>query len=365
MVKFMKVALELAAKHKGQTSPNPMVGAVVVQNGRIVGQGAHQRAGTPHAEVIALEQAGKLAIGSVLYVNLEPCCHNGKTPPCTTKIISSGVKKVIAAMKDPNPLVRGKGFKQLQQARIEVEIGLLEKEAKKLNEIFIKFISTGKPFIIMKAAISIDGKIATVTGDSKWISNERSRRKVYELRNQVDAIIVGENTLLTDNPRLNVHNIPNPHNPLKIVITKKLDIDPVKIKEMNININDNNLLFVAVNNSENISQTKIYTKNGIETLLVNSANNHLNLDELLSKLGKKKITSVLLEGGSYIYTSFLKAGLVDKIHLFQSPIIIGNDGIPMVRNMANNVITDSMKLKNIEVERLYEDIHISGYLEKN
>ena len=217
--RFLRRALELAGKAEGRTSPNPMVGAVVIKNGKTIAGGYHRRAGGPHAEIVALKKAGTQVRDAVVFINLEPCCHQGKTPPCTEALIQSGISKVVVGMQDPNPLVRGKGIRRLRQAGIEVETGVLKPECERLNEVFIKYITTGKPFVILKSAVSLDGKIATSGGDSKWITGEPARRKVHQLRDRMDAILVGSGTVLKDNPRLTTR-LPGKtgHNPVRIIL---------------------------------------------------------------------------------------------------------------------------------------------------
>ncbi|AZR72955.1 riboflavin biosynthesis protein RibD [Anoxybacter fermentans] len=364
MKKYMELALRLAAEWRGFTSPNPMVGAMVVKDGKIVGKGAHKKAGGPHAEVYALDEAGELARGGTLYVTLEPCSHYGKTPPCTEKIIASGIKKVVAAMEDPNPLVAGRGLTRLKEAGIEVEVGLCEKEARKLNEVFIKYITTRKPFVILKAAITLDGKIASVSGDSKWITNELSRIKVHQLRNQVDAVLVGKGTLLSDNPRLNVRlERGEIRNPQKIVLTSSLDIEPAQLKEMAAYqlSTEKPLIMVGAKNLVSQKRVEELEKMGIDVILLSYEEDGVDLEQLLIALGEREITSLLLEGGSGVYTRFLKAGLVDKAYIFQAPIIIGDEGLSWVQKMGFEKIDQGLRLKDVEYEPIADNILTIGY----
>lgn len=358
-MKYMKLALKLAEEFRGKTSPNPLVGAVVVNNGEIVGKGAHQFAGGPHAEVYALDQARENAKGATLYVTLEPCCHQGKTPPCTDKIISAGISKVVIATLDLNPLVSGKGIQQMRNAGIEVEIGFCEKEAQELNEVFFHYIQTQKPFVIAKAAISLDGKIATCNGNAKWISNDLSRTKTHELRSQVDAILVGKNTLVNDDPSLNVRLETESEGPQKIVLIPKLDISVEQIYRMKVyeNSKKKQLIFVCHESVVTKEKIKEFKKQNIEIIAVSGTPNELNLKELLSKLGEREISSMLLEGGSGVYTSFLKAGLINKFHIFQAPIFIGNHGIPMLQNLDVDSIGSALKMKIIRTEMLGDNVH--------
>lgn len=355
----MKLALQLAEEFRGKTSPNPLVGAVVVKADKIVGTGAHQFTGGHHAEVYALEEAGKNSLGATLYVTLEPCCHYGKTPPCTKKIIETGISKVIVATLDPNPLVSGKGIQQLQEAGIQVEVGLCGQEVKEQNEVFFNYIHTKRPFVIAKAAISLDGKIATKNGDSKWISNELSRRKVHELRSHVDSVIIGKNTLLKDDPRLNVRLEEESEGPQKIVLMPNLDIHFDLLTKMNIYKKSISkpLLIVCHRSKTNNKIIYDFSRNNIKLIPVSGKGNELDLKELLIELGRMKITSLLLEGGSEIYSSFLSAGLINKFQIFQAPKIIGNDGIPFMQNLNIEAMDDAIKMKNSKIEMLNDNIH--------
>ncbi len=360
----MNIALELAEEFRGKTSPNPLVGAVVVKNGEIVGSGAHQFAGGHHAEVHALNEAGEKAKGATLYVTLEPCCHHGKTPPCTDKIIKTGISKVVIAVKDPNPQVADKGIQQLKAAGIEVKIGILEKEAKILNEVFFHYIRTNKPFVVAKAAISLDGKISSSTGNAKWISNVESRIKTHELRDQVDAILIGKNTLINDDPSLNVRLNSITEGPQKIVIIPKLDISAKQLSKMKIyNWSESKQLIIVCHESYATNDIiEGYKKYNIHIIPVSGTLENLAVEEILTKLGQREITSLLLEGGGGVYTSFLKAGLINKFHFFQAPILIGNDGIPILNNLSINSIDSAYNLENVTINNLGNNLHIIGYL---
>ncbi len=363
MVEYMRKALKLAAEWKGSTSPNPMVGAVVVKDGKVVGKGAHQRAGEPHAEVHALNDAKDMAKGSTLYVTLEPCSHHGKTPPCTDKIIASGVKKVVVAIEDPNPLVAGQGIQKLRDVGIEVIVGMCEKEAKKLNEVFFKYITTKKPFVILKTAITLDGKIATVSGDSKWITNEISRLKVHHLRNMVDGVLVGKGTLIKDQPQLNVRLPKGGRDPQKIVLTNDLDIDIDQLKMMPVYQLSKEKPLIMVGAKERVDKNKLeqLKEIGVDVIALDRGKEGVDLEELLKALGERGITSLLLEGGSEVYTRFLSAGLVDKAYIFQAPIIIGDEGISWVKDMGIEKISDGMRFKAVEFEPIAENMLTIGY----
>lgn len=308
--KYMRRALELAEYGRGKTSPNPMVGAVVVKGNKIVGEGYHHKAGLPHAEVNALRQAGKRARGAALYVTLEPCCFFGKTPPCTGAIIKAGIKKVVIAAKDPNPLNNGNGIRILRQHNIKVAAGVLRDESRRQNEIFERYITTGMPFVILKMAQTLDGKIATKTGDSKWISSFQSRRLVHKLRREVDAVMVGANTARIDKPRLKQ------------------------------------------------SKMKIIVRGSKEGSIV-------NLKRLLKGLAKKGITSVLCEGGGELAASLLKDGLVDKIMFFIAPKIIGGRTAKSpVEGAGIGSMADAIELENMNIKKIGNDVLIESYIKK-
>ena len=361
--KYMQRALELASEFEGFTSPNPMVGAVIAKNGKIIGEGAHQKAGDLHAERIALQNATESPLDATMYVSLEPCCHHGKTPPCTDAIIESGIKTVVIAMQDPNPLVSGKGISLLKENKIEVITGVLEKQARKLNEIFCKNITQKKPFVIMKAAISLDGKIATPARDAKWISNDLARIEGHRLRSKVDGIVIGKNTLVYDDPKLNVRLEGAKKDPQKIVFIPKLDIslEDLTQKQVYILSKDKPLIVVAERSEKNLFQIQSYQETGIDLILLESDHNGLKLDQLMEELNKKNICSLLLEGGQQIYQSFLQSGLVDKIHLFIAPMLIGNDGISFIGSLGYLSINECMKIEFDEIKRIGDNIHFIGY----
>ncbi|NQV18480.1 MAG: bifunctional diaminohydroxyphosphoribosylaminopyrimidine deaminase/5-amino-6-(5-phosphoribosylamino)uracil reductase RibD [Armatimonadetes bacterium] len=361
MKEYMKLCLKLAEEFRGLTNPNPMIGAVLVKDGKIIGKGTHKKAGTNHAEIFALKDAGENVIGSTLYVNLEPCSHFGKTPPCVDRIISGEVKKVVIAMKDPNPLVNGKGIQKLKNAGIEIQVGICEEEAKELNEIYIKNITKKKPFVILKAAVSMDGKIAAKNGDSKWISNELARKKVHEIRNYVDAILIGENTLMIDDPKLNVRLVEPKKNPKKIIISYNLNLKNIEQFNVNKVSNKNSIILVSSKIKENENKRSFFENLGIEVILIEKLNSKLNLDNLLIELWKKEIYSILVEGGSETFTSFIEAKLVDKLHLFISPKIIGNEGLSWIGDLNIRNITDSIQIKKVNFEVLEDNILVTGY----
>lgn len=358
----MAYAIKLAKKARGMTSPNPMVGAVLVRKGKIIGQGYHKKAGLPHAEIEAFNDASKnknLIAGATLYVTLEPCCHDNKrTPPCIKAIIEEKISKVFVAMLDPNPVVSGKGVEMLRKNGIEVEVGLLEEKARELNEAFTKFITSRKPFVILKLAATLDGKIAAYTGDSKWIGSPTQRKHAHQLRNQVDAILVGIETVLKDNPNLNIRLARKTADPTPVVLDNNLRIP---LNSNLLQIHDSCIL--ATSDTKNKAKSDKLTSLGASILKIKKdRNGHLNMKELMRKLGKKEIMSLLIEGGSKVAASALKSGIVDKIVFFYSPKIIGSEGISMIGDLGVSSIKKSYKIKNIKVTKLKNEIMVEGYL---
>jgi len=361
---FMLEAFSLAKSAEGRTSPDPMVGAVLVKDNKIVSTGYHAEVTTPHAEAWAIDKAGSKAQGSTLYVNLEPCCYfeTKNNPPCTQTIIKAGIKKVVAAMKDPNPFVSGKGFAELREAGIEVEVGLLEEEAKKLNEIFIKFITTGRPFVTLKSAISLDGKIATKTGESFWITGIESRQKVHEMRNLSDAILIGINTVIRDNPSLTVRDVKNKiKNPIKIIIDSSLKI-PLNSKVLKFE--PQNTIIIASNQAPENRKKKIVSL-GATILCLKDKKGVLPFDKIIKELGKQKITSILIEGGGTTNAEALKADIVDKVAFFIAPKIIGGVKAPSVV-MGNGIknLSEAIQLKDLSVSKIGDDLLVEGSLIK-
>jgi diaminohydroxyphosphoribosylaminopyrimidine deaminase/5-amino-6-(5-phosphoribosylamino)uracil reductase len=357
----MKSALRLAQKGLGRTSPNPMVGALVVRKGVVVGRGFHQMAGGPHAERVALDQAGEKARGATLYVNLEPCNHFGRTPPCTRLIAERGVKKVILGMADPNPKVKGGGTEWLRSRGIEVISGVLEPECRRLNEFFIKWAVTGLPFVILKAAISLDGRIATRTGDSKWISNEHSRLWVHRKRNEVDGILVGIGTVVKDDPLLTVR-LPKGkiRDPLRIVIDPRLLIPP----EARI-LNDNGRTLIITGTRVPAGKRKRLESKGTEILSLTEREGRIPIKELLAELGRRDLTSLLVEGGAEVYASFLNEGQVDKLVLFIAPLLIGGQKAKgLIGGMGADKITEAVRLKEMRFRSWDGDILVEAYPEK-
>ena len=351
--KYMDLTIRLAEKGRGLTSPNPMVGCIIVKRGRIVGKGFHKKAGTEHAEVLAIQDAGKKAINSTMYVNLEPCSHWGRTPPCTERIVEAGVREVIIGMEDPNPLVEG--FRELKFRGLKTKIGILEKEAKNLNEAYIRYMKTKRPFVIIKVAMSADGRIATKTGDSKYITSKEARTYVHQLRSEVDAVMVGLNTVLRDNPELTPRLVKG-KDPMKIVVDSSLKIP----KNCNLMKNPAKLI-IAVTNKASKNGIKKMQQKGVTIIDTKSRMGMVDLQDLMKQLGKHEITSVMIEGGSELNSSAIKAGVVDKILIFTAPKIIGN-GLGAIGNLGINKIDRAINLKNSVAKKIGKDILIEGYL---
>ena len=359
--RFMRRALELAAQARGRTSPNPMVGALLVKDGRIVGEGFHAFAGSDHAEVAAIRDAEGEAAGSSLYVNLEPCCHQGRTPPCVDRIIAAGIRRVVAACEDPNPTVCGKGFTALRGAGIAVEVGVLAEEAQRLNEAFFTFIRTGRPFVLLKAAASLDGKIATRTGDSRWITGESARQHVHHLRNEVDAVLVGIGTVLRDDPLLTTRlGTADQRDPTRVIVDNLARL-PLRAKVINRASTAPTIL--AVSAMAPRPRLEALEREGVQILVVPESPRRVSLTHLLEVLGKQGIVSLMVEGGAEINASALKEGVVDKLLLFLAPILIGGNSTPTsVGGEGIDTLRQALRLRNLRVERFGEDILIEGYL---
>ena len=357
-VRFMREVLSLAKSAEGRTTPDPMVGAVLVKGGRIISMGYHGEVATPHAEAWAIQKAGEETKGSTLYLNLEPCAHYGNNPPCAYLIAKAGVKEVVAAMKDPNPLVNGKGFNILRRHGVKVRVGLLEEEARQLNEVFIKYISTKLPFIVMKTAITLDGKIATRTGASRWVASIASRRYAHHLRNVYDAILVGVRTVLIDNPKLNVRLV------TKIKDPKRIILDSFGRTPLNADVftaKGGKTIIITGPKAPKKKVEELRNK-GAEIIRAAAPKGLLDLKALMKKLGEMKITSILVEGGGEVNASFLEAGLVDKAIFLISPKIFGGrDAKTCVEGEGAAKPSQAIRLKKIHIERLEEDILISGY----
>jgi diaminohydroxyphosphoribosylaminopyrimidine deaminase/5-amino-6-(5-phosphoribosylamino)uracil reductase len=354
---WMKRTLRLAEKGWGRTSPNPMVGAVLVKNGAVVGQGYHTKAGEAHAEIVALQEAKEEARGAVLYLNLEPCTHYGKTPPCAPQIIQSNVKRVVIGMEDPNPLVKGKGVEILRRAGLEVDVGVLEKECQRLNEAFSKFILKKEPFVILKVAATLDGKMATRNGDSKWISGEASRHLVHQWRDRVDGVLVGIGTVLKDDPML-TSRIKKGRDPYRIVLDSRLKI-PEEAKVINTSPSKTIIASTEIAPKDKIEKLE---QKGVQIFLLDSKEGKINLKSCLSKLGEIGMMSLMVEGGSRVNGSFLDEGLIDKLFLFLSKKIMGDpQALGIFGGKGTSSVQEVIVLKEMKTRKIGEDILIESY----
>ncbi|MBN2096930.1 MAG: bifunctional diaminohydroxyphosphoribosylaminopyrimidine deaminase/5-amino-6-(5-phosphoribosylamino)uracil reductase RibD [Candidatus Omnitrophica bacterium] len=358
--KFMQLALKLAKKGKGQTSPNPMVGAVVVKNGQVIGQGYHRKAGRAHAEVVALEQAGTAARGGSLYVTLEPCCHWGRTGPCVQKIVACGIKEVVLAMLDPNPLNNGRGAQFLRRHGIRVLSGVLEQEAGRLNVVFIKYITRRLPFVTVKVAQSLDGKIATKTGDSRWISSIPTRNFAHRLRNQVDAILVGVNTIIKDDPLLStrLNGCLHPHHPQKIIVDTRLRL-PLEARIFSTRSPAQ--VIIATTRFAPAKKVAYFQKKGVQVIIAKEKGRRVDLVDLFKKLTQQEISHILVEGGGEIIASALENRLVDRMIVVISSQIIGGRGAPTaVEGAGISRIKQALRLKELKLHRLGPDLMLEG-----
>ena len=355
---WMAQALTLAERGRGYVEPNPLVGAVIVRDGQVVGEGWHQRFGEAHAEVNALTAAGDAAQGAILYVTLEPCCHQGKTPPCTDAVRRAGVRRVVAAMLDPFPQVAGQGAAVLRAACMQVEIGILEAEARRLNAPYLKLLATGRPYVHAKWAMTLDGKIATRSGDSKWISNEAARRRVHELRGRMDAIIVGIGTVLADDPLLTARP-PGPRTPVRIVLDSQGRLPPGS--KLVATAKDAATLVVTADTVP-AARTEALRQLGCTLLRQPADLGRPMVGALLDELGRRRMTNVLVEGGAEVFGSFLDAGEIDEVHVYVAPKLVG--GAAARTALAGNgvaKVADALALANWQVENIDGDVLLHGW----
>lgn len=349
---WMRRALELARKGLGRTSPNPAVGAVVVHEGKAIGEGWHRRAGGPHAEIFALRAAGEGARGATLYVTLEPCCHVGRTGPCVEAVLAAGCGRVVVGAVDPNPRVRGGGIRRLRRKGIEVTVGVLAAECRALNEDFAKLITTGEPFVILKLATTLDGRIATRTGDSRWVTGPVARRRVHELRNRVDAVLVGSGTVLADDPELTCR-LAGGRDPLRVVLDGRLR-SPQRARVFDGSVPTR--LYTATADS---AQARRLQKRGID-VRAGAGDRAGTLRRVLRDLGRSGIKSVLIEGGAKLAARALRDGLVDRLIWFLAPKLVGGDGRPALDSLGIARIGDAFALRGLEVGRVGGDLVIEG-----
>ena len=353
MEKYMRRAIELAAGGEGFVNPNPLVGAVIVKDGKVIGEGFHQRYGELHAERNALKSCTEDPSGADLVVTLEPCCHYGKNPPCTQAVIDSGIKRVFVGSYDPNPLVAGKGINTLREHGVEVVTEVLKEECDGLNEIFFHYITTNRPFVIMKAGITADGKIAAATGDSKWITNEKSRAHTHETRKRVAAILVGIGTVTSDDPMLSCR-AENPSHPVRVVCDSKLCIP---IHSRLVRTARQIPVYVATI-SEDQERARDLEGLGVHVIKTTAVNNCVDLENLMEQLGQMGVDSVLIEGGAEMHASALRAGIVNKTQFYVAPKIMGGDGKSAVGALGISLAGEAVQLKNPVITRFDDDILI-------
>lgn len=351
---YMERALALAERGRGRTSPNPMVGCVVVRNGEVIGEGYHERAGDAHAEVNALRTAGDIS-DATIYVTLEPCVHDGKTPPCVDLLKARKPQRLVAAMEDPNPLVSGRGLAALREAGVLVDVGLMQAEARRMNEAFVKHITTGLPFVIAKCAMSLDGKIATRTGDSKWVTGEAARALVHRMRNEVDAILVGSRTVMLDDPSLTTRL---PEGETKDPIRVILDADDYLAADRRVfHLQSKAPTWVAVPDGRSVEGAD-------EVLAIPPGGAGLDMDALMRELGRRDVTTVLIEGGGTTLASAFEAGVVDKVTFFVAPKIIGGkEAVTAVEGVGAATMADAIRLRDMKATPVGTDLLIEAYVE--
>jgi diaminohydroxyphosphoribosylaminopyrimidine deaminase/5-amino-6-(5-phosphoribosylamino)uracil reductase len=357
--RHMRRALSLARKGIGKTSPNPAVGCVIVKDGRVVGEGWHKKAGAAHAEVIALDMASSDAKGADVFVTLEPCSHTGRTPPCAKALIAAGVRRVVVGMVDPNPQVAGRGLAMLRKAGISVEHGLLEDECRAINHPFIKHITTGLPYVTYKCAMTLDGNIATVTGESRWISCEDSRRSAHRLRAAYDAIMVGVDTIITDNPQLTVRHVRG-RDPLRVIVDTRLRT-PESVNVLGSRLAKDTIIATTETNPRIHLR---YTQQGTTVIVCDEFDGRVSMVDLLQKLGKRGIQSILLEGGSRLAGDMLKNGIIDEFVFYLAPKIVGSDGFAPFTLRGITSMDQAVRLEFGEIRRSGRDIVIHAWPEK-
>jgi diaminohydroxyphosphoribosylaminopyrimidine deaminase/5-amino-6-(5-phosphoribosylamino)uracil reductase len=353
---YIELALQLAKQGAGHVSPDPLVGAVVVNNGEIVGRGYYEKYGEPHAEAMAILEAGERCKGATIYTSLEPCCHIGKNPPCTDAIISSGIKRVVSSLRDPNPKVNGGGFEKLKAAGIDVEAGVMEDEATKLNEVFLKYIPTRMPFVVAALAQTVDSKIAQPDGLSQWITCAESREEVHRMRSEYDAVLVGANTVRVDNPQLTVRDVEG-RNPKRIIVAGSSPL-PANSTVFTDDLRQSTIIACAPEYSESYSELDGVTVWEIDR----SPGGRVNMMNLLIRAGKEQVASILVEGGSVMTTAFFAHKLVDKIHVFTAPIILGS-GLPAIEDIGIDRLDRAVGIRDGRYKQVGTDMWLSGYPE--
>lgn len=361
-IRFMQRAMELAQRGEGAVGPNPLVGAVIVRNGRIIGAGWHERWGGPHAERNALARCSEPPTGATLYVTLEPCCHHGKTPPCTDAVIASGIKRVVIGLLDPNPLVAGKGVEQLQKAGIEVESGLLEEELRHQNRVFLKYITTRRPWVVLKSAMTLDGKISTRTGDSRWVTGEEARLRVHEMRRTYMAIMVGRGTVEADDPMLNCRLEGEPRQPVRIVADSSASI--AMDRQLVRTAREYRTILAHTARAEQ-AKIEALTKAGVECWCCAEEEGRLSLSELMQRLSEAGLDSLLVEGGGTLADSLLRANLIDEVALFVAPKLIGGaEAKTPIEGVGFERMAEAVTLEAVITEQLGSDILIQGKIKR-
>jgi diaminohydroxyphosphoribosylaminopyrimidine deaminase/5-amino-6-(5-phosphoribosylamino)uracil reductase len=354
----MRRAYRLALKGAGRTSPNPMVGAVLVRGGHVVGVGYHHFAGADHAEIVALKRAGRKARGATLYLTLEPCSHHGRTPPCVDALIRAGIREVVCGTRDPNPLVVGRGFRRLRRAGVTVRVGILERQCRLLIESFAKFITQRVPFVTLKLAATLDGKIAAASGDARWISGEESRRAVHRLRNTVDAVVIGSGTLQADDPQLTCR-IKGGRNPWRVVLDSRLAV-PLSAKILHQKDADKTIIVSGP--GAPAAKARAIEALGARVWQFPLGDRNVPWFPVLRKLAALGVVSVLIEGGGKVAASALKEKVVDKIIFFYAPKIIGGDGVAMIGNLGIRRISQALELDDVRFAKSGKDLLVTGYL---
>jgi len=354
---YMEKALELAKKGLGKTNPNPMVGALIVKDGAIIAEGFHEALGRPHAEADALEKAGSKAAGSTMYVTLEPCVHHGKTPPCADAIIKSGIERVVIGSIDPNPLVGGKGVEKLKNAGIKVKTGVLDEKNRALNKIFFHFMQEKRPYVVMKTAMSADGKTATKTFDSRWITNESSRYFVHELRSRLRAVMVGANTVIQDDPLLTTRHKEDCRQPVRIIIDARGEISSeAKV----LRTTPSAATWIVTTKKAPKEKLHAFEKRGARVIVADETKKGIDFRALMKRLAEDDIDSILVEGGSLLNASLIEAGLVDRLHLFIAPKIIGGkDAVSPVGGEGIAWMKDAQRLEFVQIDNFSGDIMVT------
>jgi diaminohydroxyphosphoribosylaminopyrimidine deaminase / 5-amino-6-(5-phosphoribosylamino)uracil reductase len=358
---YMHRALELARKAEGRTRPNPAVGAVLVRGGEIVGEGYHPEAGQPHAEIFALRSAGEKARGADLYVTLEPCCHQGRTGPCVDALLAAGISRAFIGVPDPNPLVSGRGMSRLQAGGVAIRAGVLEKECRRLIAPFAKHISTGLPYVILKTAMTLDGKTATANGHSQWISNAGSREHVHSVRDRVDAIMIGIGTVLRDDPRLTTRLASGGRDAVRIVVDAGLRIPEDAAV---LTVESAAPTWIAVAGDASPEKAARLQRRGVDILRIDGPGERVAVESLLKELGKRGIQSVLLEGGGELNASALHAGMVDRLMVYVAPKLVGGDGLGMFSGKGVEQMTDAVALTEISTTMFGDDVLIEGEVQR-